>query len=100
MGDVKFMAKKENIITPKYKGDASSETAAGIGEFFQNRLDLTAAIVAGVGKENRIEYSIVGDNHALSKLLYVLLKMAPPEVMKNLVKLEAMQSINNLMNES
>ena len=90
--DVPFLAKKKES-----KGEASCETAAGVGEFFQNRLDLTAHLLVGLGPNNKVEFSITGNDNDLSKLLYVLLKMAPPTVIRNIMKVEVAKGMQDIL---
>lgn len=92
--NVSFLSRKKKSAG---EGEASCETAAGVGEFFQNRLDLTAHLLIGLGPNNKIEFSITGDNDDLSKLLYVLLKMAPPTVIKTIMKAEAIKGMQDII---
>lgn len=91
--DIPFLAKKEKAD----EGESSSTIAAGVGEFFQNRLNLTAHLLIGLGPNNEIEFSVVGSNNDLGKLLYVLLKMAPPTVIKTLAKAEAIKNMQDII---
>lgn len=91
-GSVPFLAKKRTA-----KGEASCETAAGVGEFFQNRLDLTAHLLVGLGPDNKFEFSITGNDNELSKLLYILMKMAPPTVLRNIMKAEAIKGMQDII---
>lgn len=93
--DIPFLAKKEKAN----EGESSSTIAAGVGEFFQNRLDLTAHLLIGLGPNNKIEFSIVGDDNDLSKLLYVLLKMAPPTVVRNIMKAEVAKGMQDILDK-
>lgn len=93
---VSFLSKKEEGVD---EGEASSKIAAQIGAFFQNRLDLTAHLVFGLGPNNKVEFSVVGNDTELSKLLYVLLKMAPPTVIRNLMKTEALRAMQSMIDD-
>lgn len=90
---VSFLSKQKKENT----GEASCEVAAGVGEFFQNRLDLTACLLVGLGPDNKVEFSITRDDDDLSKLLYILLKMAPPTVIKNIVKAETLRGMQDII---
>lgn len=96
---VKFMAKKSKQPTAENNGEASCEVAAGVGEFFQNRLKLDAHLMIGINSDDKIEFSIAGGDMQLSKLLYVMLKMAPPAVVHTVAKLEMAKSMKDFLHE-
>lgn len=94
--DVTFLSKKKGNASER---EASCKIAAGVGEFFQNRLDLTAHLLIGLGQDNKIEFSITGDDNDLSKLLYALLKMAPPNVIRTIMKAEAIRGMQDVIDK-
>lgn len=82
-------SKKGTTLSIAGTAESSSELAAGIGEYFKNRLELSAYLVVGLSVEkNKIEFSLEGATPDLGTLLRAIVKMAPPDVQKAFLKEE------------
>lgn len=83
------MAEKKAHLSVVGTAESSSELAAGIGEYFKNRLELSAYMVVGLSiNKDKIEFSLEGSTPDLGTLLRAIVRMAPPGVQKAFLKEE------------
>lgn len=69
--------------------ESSSEFAAGIGEYFKNRLELSSYIIVGLPKDySDVVFALDGDTEDLGILLRTIMRMAPPDVQRATLKEE------------
>ncbi len=80
---------KKTALSIVGTAEASSELAAGIGEYFKNRLNLASYIVVGLSEDRgKLEFSLEGSTQDLGTLLRAMVRMAPPSVQKAFLKEE------------
>jgi hypothetical protein len=83
------MGNKSTLSIAGRQTESSSELATGIGEFFKNRLELSAFIIIGLPKNTEsLAFAVDGDEDDLGALLRAIIKMAPPGVRKAVMKQE------------
>lgn len=81
--------KKSTLSLVGRQTESSSELATGIGEFFKNRLNLSAFMIVGLPKEeDGLAFAVDGDEEDLGTLLRAIIRMAPPGVRKAVMKRE------------
>jgi hypothetical protein len=81
--------RKSTLSIAGRQTESSSELANGIGEYFKNRLNLSAYIVVGISKDSEnIPFALDGSTEDLGTLLRIILRMSPIPVQKATLKAE------------
>lgn len=81
--------RKSTLSVAGKQTESSSELANGIGEYFKNRLNLSAYIIVGISKDLKdVPFALDGSTENLGTLLRVILRMAPVAVQKAILKAE------------
>lgn len=79
-------------VSGKKQKQSSQKITEGIGEYFQNRLELSAYFIVGLPKdperEPKIEFALDGTPQELGTLISALLAMTPDSVKRAIMKEE------------